>query len=325
MIRVGILGTGFGKEHLRLFCETPDCQVVRVYGRNKDKLEGIRGEYNVDVTTDPSEVVDDHDIDLVDICLPSALHKEYALRCLDKSKNIFIETPLCYALEDAKQIREAAAKMKKNVYVSSFIKFFAEYVYLKSILESNQLGQLKVLRLYRDTPVIWGALGLENIVHHLMIHDIDFISWLLDKPAVVNISAVDVDSERAMVVALFKTGDTLIQLQGCSLLPRTLPMSVGYQAHFDSGEVDFHCVFTDRGPSKRLVLSTPETSQSIELEGKYPYKSMIEHVIACDVNGVSNLLDIDSAIAALHLANEIKRKTCPVHPLSQMIECGKTI
>lgn len=306
MIRVGILGTGFGKEHLRLFCQTPDCQVVRVYGRNKDKLEQIRGEYNVDVTMDPSKVINDREIDLVDVCLPSVLHKEYALRCLDGSKSVFIETPLCYELEDARQIREAAARIKKNIYVSSFIKFFNEYAYLKSIVENNQLGRLKMLRLYRDTPVIWGAVGLENIVHNLMIHDIDFVSWLFKNLEITDVSAVDASPQKAMVLASFKADTVLVQLQGCSLLPETLPMSVGYQAYFDSGEIDFHCVFTGDGPSKKLTLSTPQASNAVELKDAYPYKSMIEHVVACENDGIPSVLDVDAAIVSLELANEIK-------------------
>ena len=279
-----------------------------MYGRNTNTLERIRKEYNVAVTRDPSDVINDQQIDLIDICLPSGLHREYALQCLHRSKSIFIETPLCYDLEDAEQIRETAVKMNKNVYVSSFMKFFNEYVYLKSMIETNQLGHLHALRLYRDTPVIRGTLGVDTIVHHLLIHDIDFISSLFHKLEILHISAVGNDSKKAMVFGVLKADHCLIQLQGCSLLPTTLPMSIGYHAHFDAGELDFHCVFTNDGPVKKLALSTSHETNVIELRDRYPYQLMIEHVVACETNGITNILDVDSAIESLELANEIKRK-----------------
>lgn len=308
MLHIGILGTGFGKEHLRLFSQTSDCRVLKVYGRNTDTLERIRKTYDVAVTTDPSEVINEQQIDLIDICLPSGMHKEYALQCLHNSKSVFIETPLCYSLEDAQQIRETAIKMSKNVYVSSFTKFFNEYVYLKSAIETNQLGQLQALRLYRDTPVIRGTLGVDTIVHHLLIHDIDFLSSLFKNLEIHHISAVGKDPKKAMVVGALKADNCLIQLQGCSLLPPTLPMSVGYQAHFDSGALDFHCVFPDGGPVKKLTLSTSHETNVIELPDKYPFQAMIEHVVACENTGINTLLDVDSAIVSLELANEIQRR-----------------
>lgn len=308
MIHIGILGTGFGQEHLRLFSQTTGCQVLKVYGRNTDPLERIRKEYHVAVTRDPSEVINDQQIDLIDICLPSGLHKEYALQCLHRSKSVFIETPLCYDLEDAEHIRETAVKMNKHVYVSSFIKFFNEYVYLKSVIETHQLGHLHALRLYRETPVVRGTLGVDTIVHHLLIHDIDFLSSLFKNLEILHISAVGNDAEKAIVFGVLKADHCLIQLQGCSLLPPTLPLSIGYQAHFEAGALDFQCVFTHDGPVKKLTVSTSHDTHAIELRDRYPYQLMIEHVVACENTGVTNLLDIDSAIESLALANAIKRR-----------------
>jgi predicted dehydrogenase len=312
MLNIGVLGTGFGKEHLRLFSQTPGCQVLKVYGRNTDTLERLRKAYDVAVTTDPSDIITDQQIDLVDICLPSGLHTEYALQCLHSSKSVFIETPLCYDLDDAEHIRETAVKMNRHVYVSSFIKFFNEYVHLKSVIDTNQLGHLHALRLYRDTPVVRGTLGVDTIVHHLMIHDLDFLSSLFKNLEILHVSAASHGVGEALVVGVLKANNCLIQLQGCSLLPPTLPMSVGYQAHFDSGELDFHCVFTNDGPVKKLTLSTSHETNVIELRDKYPYQAMIEHVVACENIGTTNILDINSAIESLELANEIKRKAITV-------------
>jgi len=308
LLTIGILGTGFGAEHLRLFSQTAGCRVKRVFGRNREKLESLKSKYKVEVATDPSEVINDDDVDLLDICLPTGLHKEYALAGLERSKNVFIETPMCYRTEDAEQIRDSALRSNKKVYVSSFIKFFNEYNHLKSVVEKDEMGKLRAIRIYRNTPSVWGALGVEAIVHHLMIHDIDFLSSMFVAPEVTHVSAVDVDSKKSVVLVALEADDALIELEGCSLTPGTLPMSIGYKARFESGEIDFQCEFKEDGPSKRLRISTAQETNTLELKDKYPYQSMIEHVVECETKNARNLLDVDSAIKSLRIADRIRRE-----------------
>lgn len=312
MVNIGILGTGFGMEHLRLYSQTPDCRVVRVYGRNPAKLTSIREQYGVEVTSDPDEVIVDSDIGLVDICLPSDLHIRFAARCLEQSKCVFIETPLCYDPREATLIRDLASRMQRNVYVSSFMKFFNEYAYLKSAIADRRYGDLHMLVLHRDTPSIWSSLGCKEIVHHFMIHDLDFLSWAFDDLRVLHTSVARITDSQSAVLAALQSGKTIISLRGCSALPKCLPMSVGFRACFDSATMDFTCAFTNAGPTKVLTVSTDKETKPVELVDKYPYQAMIEHVVDCENGKCSTVIDMQSALASLQLASEIARSaiTC---------------
>ncbi|MDR0272381.1 MAG: Gfo/Idh/MocA family oxidoreductase, partial [Clostridiales bacterium] len=104
MIKVGILGTGFGETHVKLYKKIEGFEIVSVFGRNADKLQKITEEYGVKTTTDISEIIENPEIDVIDICLPTELHCKYAIEGLKAGKHIFCETPLTYCIEEAEAI-----------------------------------------------------------------------------------------------------------------------------------------------------------------------------------------------------------------------------
>jgi predicted dehydrogenase len=67
MLRIGILGTGFGLNHLKIYQQSETGSVVQVFGRDAGKLASARTEYGVDVTTDPMDIIRNDQIDIVDL------------------------------------------------------------------------------------------------------------------------------------------------------------------------------------------------------------------------------------------------------------------
>jgi predicted dehydrogenase len=99
MIKVGILGTGFGEHHAKLYKKIEGFEVVSIFGRNDDKLRKINEELNINTTMSINDIIKNPDIDLIDICLPTELHSKWAIEGLKNNKHIFCETPLSYRLE----------------------------------------------------------------------------------------------------------------------------------------------------------------------------------------------------------------------------------
>jgi Oxidoreductase family, NAD-binding Rossmann fold len=73
-VKIGLLGTGFGSAHAAIYDRHPQVDSVVVFGRTPAKLETFATEYGFATTTDLDSVFDDRDVDLIDICLPTALH-----------------------------------------------------------------------------------------------------------------------------------------------------------------------------------------------------------------------------------------------------------
>ena len=90
-MNIAILGTGFGKEHAKLFCQEKLADKIVVWGRNPEKLEEIKKEVDVQTTTNLDDILNDQTIELVDVCLPTQVHAEYAIKALRAGKHIALK------------------------------------------------------------------------------------------------------------------------------------------------------------------------------------------------------------------------------------------
>ena len=79
-MKIALLGTGFGQAHAAVYAERPDVDEVVLFGRTAAKLAAISGQFGFATTTDLDAVLADPSVDLVDVCLPTALPAHPTLR-----------------------------------------------------------------------------------------------------------------------------------------------------------------------------------------------------------------------------------------------------
>lgn len=171
-MKIGILGTGFGSYHANIYSKMSNVDSIQIFGRNEDKLKKIEKDLQINTTNNIHDIITNKDIDLIDVCLPSSLHRQYAIEAMKNGKDVFCETPVALSLEDAIAIKQAAKQYGKRVFVDMFIKFEQPYDYIHKVIEENTLGKLKALHIRRKTPHLWGDLGLSKITTNLMIHEL---------------------------------------------------------------------------------------------------------------------------------------------------------
>lgn len=123
MLRVGILGTGFGKVHADIYRNLKGVEIAGIFGRTPETLNQLKEKLNVRVTTDANELINDPSIDFIDVCLPTTVHKEYVIQALKQKKHVFCETPISYSLEEAEEMRRHARESGKELLVDLFYKF----------------------------------------------------------------------------------------------------------------------------------------------------------------------------------------------------------
>ena len=252
---------------------------IKIFGRNDEKLKKIEKDLQIDTTNNIDEIILDKDINLVDICLPSQLHKEYTIKAMKNGKDVFCETPVTLSLEDAMAIKEAGEKYGKKFFVNMFVKFQEAYQYIYTIKKENTLGKLKALHVKRKTPHLWGDLSLDTISPNLMIHELDFVTWLLGKPNKITTSGINSKQGESHVSSLLNYDDHLVEVQASSMMPKSYPFTVAYEALFEDGTIEY----IDNG-----------------------YEEALKHVIMCCQENITSLLSIDDAIDSLNLALKIK-------------------
>lgn len=305
-MKVGILGTGFGAFHASIYKKHGFVESIKIFGRNEEKLSKLKSDLGIEVTNSIDDILNDPKIDLVDVCLPSNLHREYVIKALEKGKSVFCETPVSTNLADAEAIAEAERQYGKKVFVDLFLLVDPSYRYIQEITKNNTFGKLKTIQVYRRTAPFWGSLGLDSIVTNLMIHDVDFVTWLLGVPNEVTAFGVSKNESESSVNAFFAYNNSIAEIAGSSMMPVSYPFTQGFDAVFESGAVKYHEECYENGPIKQMIEYSADGKKEIILEQANPWEEAINHVIECCEKDIETVLSVKNAISSFKTALKIK-------------------
>ncbi|MGO1850958.1 Gfo/Idh/MocA family protein [Microbacterium sp.] len=178
-LRVGLVGAG-GISHVHVQGWLTLGVTVCVY--STDGAEALAAEYGIE-SADTFDAMLSR-VDIVDIVTPSSSHREIALAVIAAGKHLVCEKPLAPNTADAMEILDAAQRAGVQVYPAHVVRFFPEYVTLKSAIDAGRLGELAVLRFSRagEAPASGSWFFDENngggIIRDQMIHDLDQARWL---------------------------------------------------------------------------------------------------------------------------------------------------
>lgn len=206
MVKIGIIGIGFmGMIHYYGIQRGTGAEVVAICTRDPKKLNGdwtgIQGNFGprggiedlsgIRKYSDVDALLADEEIDLVDICLPTHLHKSVSLASLKAGKHTLLEKPISINIDDANEIVETAKSTGKEFMVAHVLPFFAEYAYAKKIVDSGEYGTLLGGHFKRIISKPGGSRNIEDIAKNggpgidLHIHDTHFIQLLCGVPDAV--------------------------------------------------------------------------------------------------------------------------------------------
>ncbi len=206
MIRVGIAGIGFmGMVHWLSYAQARGAKVTAICEQNKKRLEGdwrsIRGNFGpagkkmnlggVARYRRLDRLLADPEVDLVDVCLPPALHADVTLRALAADKHVFCEKPISLDVRDAKRMVAAAERAGKMLMVGHVLPLFPEYAYALKVVRSGRFGRLlggNFKRVISNPKWLSGFFDPKKIggpMLDLHVHDAHFIRLLFGMPRAV--------------------------------------------------------------------------------------------------------------------------------------------
>ncbi|WP_342478236.1 Gfo/Idh/MocA family oxidoreductase [Paenibacillus sp. FSL H7-0350] len=303
-MNIGILGTGFGAYHASLLKQMEFVNRIVVFGRNEAKLLKLKEELGVEITMNAEDILSDPAIDVVDICLPSSLHKTYALEALRRGKHVFCETPVVLEPEEGRELLDAEQRYGRRILVNQFIKFDYAYEYLEQAVREETYGKLLHLSMRRETAPLWGDLGLSAIAANLMIHELDFIAWLMDSPVPSAVWGTSGDKDgQALVLASFLQPEWSAQLTVSSQMPGSYPFTIGYEAYFEQAKLEFReCSDANGGIQASLAAYTSEGQVAIPLIPSDTYAKSLRHALLSLRDRTNSTLSLRHALKSLNMA-----------------------
>lgn len=217
MLKVGLIGIGFmGRGHLdnyiRLESEGFPVKLVAICDIDPAKFENKFIQGNIDIGTKKydfskyrlytnlDEMLEKEELDYVDICLPTYLHAEAAIKALDRGMHVLCEKPMALNSKECAEMIEAAKRNNKKLMIGHCLRFWPAYEYLKECVETERFGKFLEGYFYRGggTPK-WSyenwLLKKEKSGGCILdqhIHDVDTINWLFGKPSAVSTIARNV-------------------------------------------------------------------------------------------------------------------------------------
>ena len=93
-----------GGVHLNAYANIPEVEVVGVADASRENAVAGAESIGARPYASYDELVAAEDVEVVDVCLPTAFHKDLALRAAGEGKHVILEKPIARTIEDAREI-----------------------------------------------------------------------------------------------------------------------------------------------------------------------------------------------------------------------------
>lgn len=269
MLKVGLIGCGFmGSMHANCYKNIEGVELVAFADLRKEKAEELAQGTSAVIYGDGKDLIAQADVDIIDICLPTYLHAEYAMLAMEKVKYVFVEKPVALTAEEGKAMIEKSIETGAQVQVGQVIRFWDEYVELKKIVESGVYGKVVNANFRRLSPrPTWGwnnwllDTGLSGGAgQDLHIHDIDYVLSLFGEPkqfyTVKNING----EANSYVNTLMQYDDLVVGVEGTWDLPGTRAFEATFRVVFEKAVVE--------NAGGKFMLYTADGATEIKIEKK---------------------------------------------------------
>lgn len=114
---MALVGTGVGTKHARIYQTLPDLyEVTAVCEIDEQRRNEFVDQIGVGFQTNRLEALFSQDLDLIDICTPSALHFSQAAAALQAGSHVVLEKPVARSLSEMDELERAEQQSGKHLF-----------------------------------------------------------------------------------------------------------------------------------------------------------------------------------------------------------------
>lgn len=191
--------------------------------------------------TDVGALIKSEDFDMADICLPTYLHKEYAVRLLAAGKHVLSEKPMALTGADCREMIAAAKAADRRLMIGQCLRFNTHYSFLQDCVEDGRYGKLRHLFMERLSALpTWGyeqwfqkTECSGGCILDMHIHDVDMARYLLGEPEAVSTVAMDGRVRWQVENTRLYYKDSMIVINGSWDEATGTPFRAGFRARFE--------------------------------------------------------------------------------------------
>ena len=197
--KLGIIGVGIGRQHLRGALGVPGVHVAALCDLDVARAGAMAEEFELPdcrVVADYRDLLEIEGLDAVSVCVPNSLHATIAVACLSAGLHVLCEKPLATSAADAQLIVNAARDHNRACMVGQLLRFRDDVQALK-----KRVGEIgtpyyarTMARRAHGIPK-WGSWFTRNEMSgggpliDTGVHIIDLTWWLAGCPRPLSASA----------------------------------------------------------------------------------------------------------------------------------------
>jgi predicted dehydrogenase len=286
-MKIGLIGYGFmGGAHAAAIGQIPGVTLAAVASRTRPSEDGpVRGNLDLKAgplpdsvhwTPDWQEIVDDPEIDAIDICLPTHLHKQVIERAFLKGKHVLCEKPMALTTEDCAELLALADKSGRTFMIAQVLRWMFPYQYALDFVRTVGRDAITACTLQRSTgyPQWSQWLGKKEVsggaVLDLLSHDLDqVLQWFGDPQGVSAVTIGEVDTMRA---AMRYSDGLQVVVEG-----GWMPPEVAFSASYTIETKDSKLVLKDG----KLHLTRNGETHEVEQPEQDAYFDEIAYFVQC--------------------------------------------
>jgi len=143
-VGVAVLGAGAWARfaHLPGYRRDSRCRLVGIADPQPGMAESAARDFDISTATrDHRELIARDDVDLVDVCTPSATHTELAELALTAGKHVLCEKPVAYDYRETRRLRDLARGKGVRTKVGFTFRFAPAMRYMKALVEEGYIGE----------------------------------------------------------------------------------------------------------------------------------------------------------------------------------------
>lgn len=319
IVKIGLVGAGnIGQTHLNAYRQVRSARVVAIAGRNRERGEQMAEEYACRYYPALEAMLEQEEIDIIDICLPTDLHEQHVVQAARAGKHILCEKPITLTPAAAERMLEEVRQANVLFMVAQVLRFWPEYVAIKQWIDAGRLGRPEMIYAQRlSQPPDWSSWFQDpaksgGALFDLHLHDIDFLIHLLGP--VASVYAVGKQSENGawnhvVTNLVFASGSKAV-VEGSHLMGKDFPFSVAMRVNGPVGTLDFSYT-SDRASGKKqshFFWYGEGSRQPVAIEPGAPFVNQLQYFVDCVKTGERpQVVTPEESVQVLRVMTAIQR------------------
>lgn len=282
MLKVGLIGVGgISAGHIPAWANIPEAELTAICDVRPEQLEKYPA---LPHYTSAEEMLAQEQLDIVDICLPTFLHAEYAIMAMEKGIHVICEKPAALCAEEIDAMYATAEKNGVKLMIAQVVRFWSEYAYLKNVCHDGRFGKLLSGSMWRigsrpnGSHNNWMLVPEKSgmVPFDLHIHDLDYLVHAFGAPKGHTVHRAKTEAQD-LIHVVYQYDDFFVSAES-SWYNAAYPFTAGFRFQFENALVAYEGYqLKVYGPDGLIALDEPLVPEL----GADPYQNEIRYFVDC--------------------------------------------